>query len=422
MVDELLAIVAGLTLVLALLGNRLDRLDVTVPMASILAGIIVFGIHEVTALDASSVHAMAEMALVIILFHDASTVRLGKLRRDKGVPIRLLVVGFPLALLSTFVTGLALLPALGAAGALLLAAAVTPTDAGLGAPTILNPRVPVRVRRALNVESGLNDGLATPLVLFALALLAEQEGVRLPIVLQVGLVSVFLAVALAVVVGLGSAWFVRRSLDRGWTSSRDRSIAVLVTPLLLLGLAGVIGANGFIAAFVGGLTFGAAPGRPAADESTVSLLETAADLLGVLIWFLAGGLVLLALDHGFSWQWPVLAVLALTVLRIVPVSISLLGSGLRTPSVLFIGWFGPRGLATIVFALLAVEELGADHGVIPDVTGVVAFIVTISVFAHGISARPCSRRYGEWADRVRPPAEHAVATEPLPARGRTRSP
>lgn len=152
-----------------LLARRLDRWNITAPMLFLLAGAAVFGLGAGLPIAAPEVQFLAEITLVLVLFHDASTVRLQALRADSSLPIRLLLIGFPLAVALTFVVTTTMFPALGVAGALLIAGAITPTDAGLGAPTVLNPRVPVRIRRVLNVESGLNDGLATPIVLFALS-------------------------------------------------------------------------------------------------------------------------------------------------------------------------------------------------------------------------------------------------------------
>lgn len=409
---------SGLVFVYALLARRLTIANVTAPMLSLFAGLVAFSVSGFD-LDAEVVHIIAELTLVTILFHDASTVKLSQLRHDPGLPVRLLLIGFPLALIVTYGLTRGLLPGLGIAGAWLLAASITPTDAGLGAPTVLNPAVPVRVRRALNVESGLNDGLATPIVLLSLSALAAEYGESTPGVLKVGVVPILLALALAIAGGLVTAWALDRSRTRHFSGHRGRAIATLALPLLLFGLAEVIGANAFIAAFVGGLVFGAACTTLSAEPATAELLEVSADLLGFVVWFFAGGILLNVLQAGVQWQWVLLAVLALTVLRMVPVLVALLGTGFRWQTVLFIGWFGPRGLATIVFGLLAFEELGSDATVMGPVAGVIAFTVLFSVFAHGISAGPLSRRYGQWAGSTQAPIESTASVEPQPARGRS---
>jgi NhaP-type Na+/H+ or K+/H+ antiporter len=411
------AVMAGFVLVYSLLAKRLTNANITGPMVSMIAGIAVFSLTD-PGMNAATLQIVAELTLVIVLFHDASTVKLAQLGRDPGIAVRLLLIGFPLALVAAFLLARELLPTLGIAGAWLLAAAVTPTDAGLGAPTILNPVVPVRVRRSLNVESGLNDGLATPIVLLALSVLAAEEGVSEPAIMEVGIVPVVAALLCAVGMGLASAWLMDRSRTRTLSGHRGRAIATLALPLLLFGVAELVGANAFIAAFVGGLVFGAASVTLDEEPETTQLLEVASDLLGFVVWFFAGAVLVSILNNGFHWQWLALAVAALTVLRLVPVFIALLGTGYKWPTVAFLGWFGPRGLATIVFGLLSREELGKDSPVIGTLGGVIMFTVLLSVFAHGISAAPLATRYGQWVTRTHPPIEDHPSVEPMPSRGR----
>lgn len=417
MTAPVIAAMAAVAIIYALLGKRLTALNVTSPMVSVVAGALVFSVDPLD-IDTATVHFIAELALVVVLFHDASTVKITQLRRDPGIPARLLLIGFPLALVATYLVTRAMAPTIGVAGAWLLAASITPTDAGLGAATILNPAVPVRVRRGLNVESGLNDGLATPIVLVALAALAAEEEHEPLSLMQVAVVPLLLALACAVAVGLAAGWSVDASRRHGLSGHRGRAMATLVLPLLMFGLADVTGANVFITAFVGGLVFGAACITIDEEEETATLLEVAADILGFVVWFLAGGLLLAVFEDGFEWSWLVLAVLALTVLRMVPVLLALLRTGFTWPTVTFIGWFGPRGLATIVFGLLTVEELPSDSPVIGPITGVIAVVVILSVFAHGLSAAPLSARYGAWVARTRAPIERQPSVEPLPTRGR----
>lgn len=419
MSGPVITVMAGLIVCYALVARRLTHANFTAPMLSVAAGLVFFSASSVD-INADFVHAMAEVTLVIILFHDASTVRISQLRRDAGIAFRLLAIGFPLALLATFLLAGSLLPALGAGGAWLIAAAITPTDAGLGAPTVLNPVVPLRVRRGLNVESGLNDGLATPIVLVALGVLAEREDAPIPGLLGIGLASVLLALGCAIVLAWAAAWFLDRSRGRELSSRRGRQIATLFLPALLFGVAELIGANAFIAAFVGGLVFGAASTTLAEERDTGDLLETSADLLGFVVWFFFGGLLLLVFAGGLKWQWLVIAVLALTLLRVIPVALAMLGTGFTWRTVAFLGWFGPRGLATIVFGLLALEELGPSSPFIDDVGGVMAVTVILSVVAHGFSSGPLSQAYGEWVKRTDAPiGVEPSSVEPMSSRGRT---
>jgi len=423
----LLTVLAGLALLWLLVARRVRTWQVTAPIAFVVAGVVLYRELGVD-LGPSTVLTLAEITLVVILFHDASTVQLAALRKDPVIALRLLLIGFPLALAATFALSWAMLPAAGLAGAALLAGALTPTDAGLGAPTILDPHVPVRVRRALNVESGLNDGLATPVVLLSLAALSSQvdeangvgDGVaeEAPTIFSVGAVPVALGVVIGIGLGLIAAWGLDRSRQAGWSDERGRSVAVAAIPVICLGLAEITEANAFITAFVCGLVFGRAAHCVAIEPQVSESVETVADVLGFLLWFLAGGLITVVLVDGIKWQWVVIALGALTVLRIGPVWVSMLGSGFRPPTVLFLGWFGPRGLASIVFALLAVEELGESEPVMIDIAGVIALTVMISVVAHGVSAGPLAARYGSWAARTHAPIEVEPSVEPMPSRGR----
>lgn len=419
MEDTLALIMSALIIIYALMARPAQKANLTAPMLSLIAGAIIYLTGHGPDVKTSQVHLVAEIALVLVLFHDASTVKLTQLRKDAGVCVRLLAIGFPMAVIITAGVVALLLPGLPGAAVLLIAAAITPTDAGLGAPTVLNPVVPLRTRRALNVESGLNDGLATPLVLVALSMLAADEQAAEPTVLQMGLVPVLLALAVSIPVALAVAWVLDRSREHHLSSRAGRMLVIVFTPLFLFALADAVGANIFIAAFVAGLTFGAASTTINEEEHSTELLETASDLLGFVVWFLSGALLVIVFQDGIKWQWFLIALLSLTVLRMVPVAISLMGTGFGTPTVLFIGWFGPRGLATIVFGLLTVDELGGDSPYIRDITGVLGLIVLFSVFAHGLSASPLSERYGQWARREATPTEDQESVQPLSARGRT---
>ena len=414
----MVTVMAGLMFCYALIARSLKLANITAPMLSVIAGLLFFAATHID-INADFVHTLAEITLVIILFHDASTVRFNQLAHDPGIALRLLAIGFPLAMFATYLTADAMFPALGVGGAWLIAAAVTPTDAGLGAPTVLNPVVPLRVRRGLHVESGLNDGLAPPIVLVALSVLAAREDAPIPGLLGIGVMPVLLAMASAVVLALVAAWCVDRSREKHLSGRRGRQIATLFLPALLFGVSELIGANAFIAAFLGGLVFGFGCTSLAEEHETAGLLETSADLLGFVVWFLFGGVLLAVFANGLRGRWVVIALLALTVLRIVPVALAMIGSGFHWKTVLFLGWFGPRGLATIVFGLLGLEELGSDSPFIVDVSGVLAVTVLLSVFLHGLTAGPLSQSYGDWVLRAGDPIGSEPSVTPMPPRGRT---
>jgi NhaP-type Na+/H+ or K+/H+ antiporter len=274
-------------------------------------------------------------------------------------------------------------------------AALAPTDAALSAQVINDERIPSRVRRDLNVESGLNDGIVTPIVVFTLAVAAGQlgvtedgaaAGVRPLLELAVG-------VLVGLAIGLGSATLISVASRRHWVAHGGRRLATLAAALGSFFLAVTFDGNGFIAAFVAGLAFGAAFPRDVADLDEVGELpELLGELMALAVWFLFGAaLVPVAFEYFSVWTL-VYAVLSLTVIRILPVGLAMLGAGPDRATVLFIGWFGPRGLASVVFALLAVEELGAS-AVVGQAVSAVAFTVLLSVLVHGVSAGPLGRRY-----------------------------
>jgi NhaP-type Na+/H+ or K+/H+ antiporter len=391
-----LALVALLVATYALVAARLERFSISSAFAFVVIGILVSeDFLGILALDpeAESVKLIAEITLALVLFGDASSVDLRGLRLDAGPVARLLVPGLLLTIVLGTILALGLFPGITLGLALLIGAALAPTDAALGQPVITDERVPARIRRILNVESGLNDGIATPFVYLALALAAaEATGSEVSIggAVAEGLIG---AVAGIVVGGVGG-WLLLVADRRAWTSPASRQLAVLAFSIGSYLVAIALGGNGFIAAFVGGLAFGVVTRQGA--EDAVVFTEAQGSLLAIVVWtifgitvggsLIAGGLDLPAITY---------AILSLTVVRMVPVALALVGCRFQPATVAFIGWFGPRGLASIVFMIIAVEGL---HGGRQDTNLVVAAIgwtVLLSVVLHGISAVPLARRYGE---------------------------
>jgi NhaP-type Na+/H+ or K+/H+ antiporter len=291
--------------------------------------------------------------------------------------------------------------------ALLLAAALAPTDAGLGAPTVLNPVVPTRIRRALNVESGLNDGLATPVVLFAIAVLAGEEGLGPRQTIVSALVEVVLGVVAGVAVGAAGGALLGWSRQRRMSTAASRTLGVLMIPLLAYGAALVVSGNGFVAAFISGTAFAGSAAWIHEEESALLGAEELSDLLGYAVWLVLGLVAVPLVWREAGWRELVFAVVALTLVRMLPVALSLLGTRLRPQTVAFVGWFGPRGLASVVFSLIALESLDVDDN-LRVVLATISLTVLLSVIAHGFSAEPLARRYGAWVNRVTPPAELAA--------------
>ena len=270
--------------------------------------------------------------------------------------------------------------------ALLVGAALAPTDAALGAGVMVNPAVPARIRRLVNVESGLNDGIATPLVLVALAGAGHVAGIG-P---GEAVAELALGVLIGAAVGGAGGFLVTAARRRGWVEGGFAGSAILALAVCAYACAVALHGNGFIAAFAGGLAFGAIGGRRA--ERLMPFVEETGALVSLLVWLAFGAVAVVPAFESLSWQNVVYAVLSLTVIRMAPVAVALAGAQLGRAAVVFVGWFGPRGLASVVFALLALEELGqtaAGHAV-----AVIALTVLLSVVAHGATAEPLARRYG----------------------------
>jgi NhaP-type Na+/H+ or K+/H+ antiporter len=405
-------------LVLAFVSQsaRFSRAFLTGPIVFLVAGAVVGRTLVDTAAEGTGIRTLAEVALVLVLFHDAAELQPRELGADVRFTGRLLLVGLPLTIGGGFLLARALFPEIGNWLALLLAAAVAPTDAGLGAATVLNPVVPARVRRILNVESGLNDGLATPVVLFAVAAAAGLADDSAGHQLREAVLELVIGALVGLAVGYSAGRLVEQSRDRGWADRSLTPIGTLAVPLLCYYGAHELGGNGFIAAFVAGTAYAASQVSTADLHETVALTGLTSTFLGYAVWMVFGIVVTSHLEPLLSWKNLVYAALSLTVLRMGPVALSLLGSGLRRQTVAFVGWFGPRGLASIIFALIAFESLDAEPAV-SVVLSVIATTVILSVLAHGVTAAPWSLRYGSWASRSHPGVECAGAVEPLRRHG-----
>jgi NhaP-type Na+/H+ or K+/H+ antiporter len=342
--------------------------------------------------DPHAVKVIAEVTLVWVLFADASRIRLADLRADLSRYVRLLALGLPLTIALGSVAALALL-GVNPWYALLLGAALAPTDAALGAAVMADQRVPRRIRQTLNVESGLNDGIATPVVMVALAGIASEAGLAGESASEQALLGLLLGAGLGALVGAGGGLLLRQARRRGWSAEDLTGPAVLALSLLAYVVAVGLGANGFVAAFVGGIAFGACAGR--GGERQVYYVEQTCGLASMVAWLLFGALAVPTLVGTLSWPVVAYAVLSLTVIRMLPVALSLLGAGTDAATMLFVGWFGPRGLASLVFALIALEDLHEAPGPVQTVVATIGLTVLLSVLAHGLSAKPLAGWYGQ---------------------------
>jgi sodium/hydrogen antiporter len=388
------------TIALLLLGygavsGRLKTTPVTQAMVFVALGLLVGSrFLDLVDVDAANqfVRHLAEATLTLVLFTDAVRVNLGRLRRESVVPARLLGIGLPLTIVVGTVAGLALFPQLNVWTAAALATMLAPTDAALGLPVVSNRRLPSRIRQGLNVESGLNDGVCVPLLIILLTVAQAEEGVGHVAPLRVVLEEIgFGAVGGVLAGGLG-AWVLRSFAARGWMDGTWKQINAVATPLLAYTVAAALGGSGFIAAFVAGIVFGAAAGAHA--EATTHLAEETGELLNAATFLLFGAVLLGPALGGLDWRIALYAVLSLTVVRMLPVALAMLGAGMRRVTVGFLGWFGPRGLASIVFVLILLEQTELPER--PLLLAVVTWTVALSVYAHGLTAWPGANGYADW--------------------------
>jgi sodium/hydrogen antiporter len=386
-----LAIVAALVFGWGTLSARLERFDVTAPITFVVAGLLLthgplvsLGIQPSHEL----IKSLAEFTLVLVLFSDASRVGLHELREDAGLYLRLLGIALPLTIGLGTLLALALLGRSSIWLALLVGAALAPTDAALGAGMMTNPLMPAGVRRLINVESGLNDGIATPFVSVAIAGAAVGGEVAAHGA-AVAVADLALGLLVGVAVGGAGGLAVNTARRRGWAAEGFAGSAVLGLAVCAYASALALHGNGFVAAFVGGLAFGTTGGRR--GEPLMPFVEETGALVSLLVWLAFGAVEVVPAVEGLTWQIVLYAVLSLTVIRMVPVAVALVGARLDRATVVLVGWFGPRGLASVVFALLALEELG--RGVAGRAVSVITITVVLSVVVHGATADPLAARY-----------------------------
>lgn len=393
-----------------LLSNRLEHADLSAPIVFTAVGALLAALDLVHGpAGPESLTPLVEVTLVWVLFSDAARLPVQDLRADLGRYVRLLAVGLPLTIVAGWGLAAWFFPALGTWLALLVGAALAPTDAALGVPVVTNPAVPSRIRQLITVESGLNDGIATPVVMLAIAGAAAAAGLENAQGADRAVAELLVGVVVGIAVGGAGGAALRLARQRGTAAEGFVGIAVLA--LALLSYAAAVDGNGFVAAFCGGLAFGACAGRRAHGE--LVFVEQTGTMVSSLVWMAFGAVAVpIALDR-MSVTTVLYAVLSLTLVRMVPVALVCLGAGLDRATVLFVGWFGPRGLASLVFALLALESLGtrADEAV-----AVITTTVLLSVVAHGLTASPLARRYGRSESAAGPESGGPVAVTPIRTR------
>ncbi len=383
-----LAILAVFAFAYSAVAGRLQR--------TIISGAIVFGAFGLALgplglgfldldIEAEDLRLLAELTLALVLFTDAANADLGVLKQFVKIPQRMLLIGLPLTILLGFGVGALMFHELALLEIAILATMLAPTDAALGKAVVTDKRVSADIRESLNVESGLNDGICVPILFVFIALATAAGHQESPLTLALILVAEEIGIGAAVGIGLTllGASLLRFCAERGWVTETWRQLAVPALAVSCFAAAQALHGSGFIAAFVGGMLFGyLAKGH---KHELLLAAEGTGDTMSLITWVVFGAAVVGREVEFLSWQVVVYAVLSLTVIRMLPVYLSLAGSGLSSNAKLFTGWFGPRGLASVVFAVIVLnEQLPGGNTVVATAT----CTIILSVVLHGVSANP----------------------------------
>jgi len=403
-------IVAALVLGYAVLSRRLEQTVLTAPILFVGAGLLV-GNEGLGWLDlhiqSTAVRVLAEATLTLVLFADASRIDIGALRRELALPARLLGIGLPLTIVLGALAAGAVLGGLTWPEALVLSVALAPTDAALGQVVVTDRRLPMRIRQGLNVESGLNDGLCVPLLFIALALAeANENAITAHHAVVLVLEEIGWGVAGGVAAGAVGAILLGYAERRELVAGEWAQVVPPAAAALSYGIAAPLGGSGFIAAFVAGLVFGML--RRQYHGGATYLLDETGQVLNAVTFIVFGAVALGPALDALDWRIGLYAVISLTLARMLPVAVALIGLDAQRQTLGFVGWFGPRGLASIVFAVIVIEGSPLTHLHVLVVTILVT--VGLSVYAHGLTALPLTEAYARWyAAHPAPPAMESAA-------------
>lgn len=405
---------AAVTLAYTLVARRLQTWNITAPMAFAGAGMLIssgwLGQWELGIKPTDNwFMGIAEFSLAMLIFSDSSKLSLREVERDRQPVMRLLGLAFPLTLLAGLGACMLLFPQFGWQVALLTALLLCPTDIALAGGAVTDERVPARVRRTLGVESGLYDGGAAPVLTLLIVMVAVDAGE----ISATGWVAaaaweMFGAVLIAVLIGGLGGLLLRVCRAHNWTTPTSQQVAIALLAILCYTMSSAIDANGFVAVFLGGLLFGAASRDMLREDFDFS--EAAGTMASFVVWIVFGGAMAIPAITGAGLNDWILAGLALTVLRMAPVALALSGSGFRAPTLAYMGWFGPRGLATVIFAILALQDIGADP-ITDHLIQVATLTAVLSIFLHGLTAGPLTAMYGRWAAKLPADASELVPVE-----------
>ncbi|MGI9257500.1 MAG: cation:proton antiporter [Gammaproteobacteria bacterium] len=394
---ELLIFFALLIFAFGLFSRLSESKSITGPMVFMIVGILgsslALNLFHVTP-QMGPVTLVAELALTLVLFIDASLIDMKSLRGSgSNIPARLLLIGLPLTMLFGTGLGLLMFDSVSLWAIVLMALILSPTDAALGQAVVKSPAVPGRIRQSISVESGLNDGIALPPILICLALLGAEAGDREGEWLGFVIRQVTLGPLVGFAVGWVGGRLIQTMSDRGWMEETFQRLSALPLAILAFAFAESVEGNGFIAAFVAGLGLTIGATSHEIRHRIQEFGETEGTQL-ILVVFLIFGLAMVPFAAPYWGLTELIYALAsLTALRMIPVAIAMTGAKLDVGTIAFMGWFGPRGIASVLYLLMAVAAIGVEGH--ERVMSVIVLTIMISVVAHGISAVPLSKRYGE---------------------------
>lgn len=385
--ETIILVLSAAVFAIVAVSGGLSRFSITEPLMAVGIGILIaLLISDQINIRSPAALTFLELTLALVLFTDAARIDVGHIRRQYRWPARMLLIGLPLAMiLGAVVAGWILAIPFGAA--LLLGVILAPTDAALAEPVLESEVLPVRIRQTLNIESGLNDGLALPVLFIAIGLIESEAGrsVSSSVLLVVRLVGI--GVAGGALLGLAGAWVISRATEHGWMDELHQKIAAVALALGTFAAVEVLGGSGFVAAFVAGAVLGARV-RPK-GQYLYDFADTEGRALVLIAFvFLGAGPIYQLIRGGVPWQAWVVSLVALFVIRPLAIGVSLIGEKLLPSTVLFFGWFGPRGLATAVFLLVVFEEMVDISPLVADIT---FLTLALSVLLHGVSAMPASQ-------------------------------
>jgi sodium/hydrogen antiporter len=386
----------------SLFARRLEQWSVGAPMVLVLAGVAIgFPARDMLSdtLNTELAQRIAEVILAILLFVDATEIKGGLFGRDPRSALRMLFIAMPLALAASLGLGLWLLPGLSWAVVVVIACVVVPIDFAPATSALRDPRIPERVRGVLNVEAGYNDGIVSPLFIFALALAGDRSHAETPLdALGAAVPQAVKAIVIGLALGAAVALASNVAERRGLMTQQSKRVILVAVPLLAYGSSVAVHGNGFVAAFVCGIAYVGLRGSEEAMREELELLDDVGFLLTASMWFVFGATAVLALSHGVPLGMVVFCLMALTLVRMVPVLLALLGSQFSWPERLLVGWVGPRGTTSIVFGLLAFNVLSNEAET--DALLTTVLVVLGSVVLHGIGTPAAAHAFARSQTRM----------------------